>query len=363
MVSPAYPPSIGGVEVCAREVASRLAAGGFDLRVLTVDAEHDLPARERRDGVAVRRVRGYPRGWDGRLAPGVAVAVARTRAELVHVQCYQTLVAPLALATAARRGIPYVLTFHGGGHSSERRQAFRGRQLQILAPLLARAAALVATAEWEIDHYSAALRLPRNRFVHIPNGSDLPHVRAPAAAPDAGPLIVSVGRAERYKGHHRVLAAMPNVLAEIPRARLWIAGDGPYEDELRQMARDLGIADRVEIGAIPDRSAYAQRLAGATAGALLSEFETHPIAALEAITLGVPMLVADNSGMAELARGGHARAVALDAGGRRHAAALIRLIRDPPPPAAPLELVTWDESASAYGELYRRVLHHAGAPR
>jgi glycosyltransferase involved in cell wall biosynthesis len=362
MVTPAYPPSIGGVEVCAREVATRLSADGLRVRVLTVDTGHDLPPREFRDGIGIRRVRGYPRGWDGRLAPGVAVAVARTRADLVHVQSYQTLVAPLALAAAARRRIPYVLTFHGGGHSSDRRQAFRGRQLQILAPLRARADTLVATADWEIDHYSAALGLPRGRFVRIPNGSDLPPAGERAATGGA-PLIVSLGRAERYKGHHRVLAAMPHVLTELPEAQLWIAGDGPYAGALRRQAEELGIADRVEVGAIHDRSAYAHRLAGAAAAALLSDFETHPIAALEAISLGVPMLVADNSGMAELARDGHARAVTLQDGSRRHAAELIRLIRGPPPAGPSPQLGSWAESAAAYGELYEAVLRRAGARR
>ena len=80
--------------------------------------------------------------------------------DLVHVQCFHTFVAPLAMArSAAARGVPYVLTFHAGGHSSRLRNALRRPQLEALRPLLARAAALVAIADFEIERYSRMLRI------------------------------------------------------------------------------------------------------------------------------------------------------------------------------------------------------------
>ena len=286
----------------------------------------------------------------------MARQVATCGADLIHIHCYQTFVAPLAMAAAARRRIPYVVTFHGGGHSSAVRHSLRSTQLAVLRPLLARAAALVATADWEIGHYSSMLDLPRSKFVRIPNGGDLPHVDVLPEKTDH-PLFISIGRAERYKGHHHVLAAFPHVLRELPDAQLWIAGEGPYESELRQLAARLGVSERVEIGAIRDRERYARRLAGAAAAALLSEFETHPLAVLEAIHLGVPTLVANNSGLAELASQGHARAVELDSDSRSHAAELISLARNPPPrnPAAPA-IPSWDHGADAHASLYAQVL-------
>ena len=109
------------------------------------------------------------------------------------MQSYHTLVAPLAMAAAAHARIPYVVTFHGGGHSSPLRNSIRGTQLRLLRPLLARAQTLVSLADFEIEHYGALLGLPRGRFVTIPNGADLP---APLGEPPPvrGRLIVSSGR-------------------------------------------------------------------------------------------------------------------------------------------------------------------------
>lgn len=360
MVTPRYLPQIGGVERHVHEVATRIAATGTaSVTVLTTDLEGGLPARERDGEIEIRRVAAHPRGRDWRLAPGIASELARGEWDVVHVQSYHTFVAPLAMAAAARRRLPYVVTFHGGGHSARLRQRARLLQRRALRPLLVRAAALIAVARFEIDEYGAELGIPARRFVLIPNGVDLPRPAADAARSvpaAAGPLIASVGRLERYKGHQRVLAALPHLLGAEPGVRLWIAGAGPYERELRRMARELDVDDRVEISAVPadDRARMARRLGEADLVVLLSDFETHPIAALEALALGRPVLVASGSGSGELARRGLARAIDPHAGPAAIGAAMARELRDPLVPAA-LELSTWDDCAARLLDLYRTI--------
>jgi glycosyltransferase involved in cell wall biosynthesis len=362
MVTPRYLPQIGGVERHVHEVATRLASGGTEVTVLTTDREGGLPARERLDSVEVRRVPAHPRGRDWHFAPGVVGVIAHGRWDIVHVQSYHTFVAPLAMTAAAARRIPYVLTFHGGGHSDALRHRGRGLQRTLLRPLLARAAGLVAVAEFEIEEYSRELRIPQERFALIPNGVELPRVPAANGDEDAGhPLIASVGRLERYKGHQRVIAALPHVLASAPSARVWIAGSGPYEQQLRELAAELGIAERVEIGAVAagDRGEMARRLVASDVVVLLSDFETHPIAALEAISLGLPLLVASGSGLGELAQRGLARSIDADATAERVAEAILHELRDPLV-RSPVVLPTWDDCAAALLDLYHRIL--GGAP-
>ncbi len=360
-VTPRYLPHVGGVERHVHEVATRIAAGGeATITVLTTDPEGDLPAREHDGAVDVRRVRAHPRGRDWLFAPGIVSALRAGDWDVVHLQSYHTFVAPLAMATAAQRRIPYVVTFHGGGHSVRLRHAARSVQRRALRPLLRRAAALVAVAEFEIERYGAELGVPADRFVLIPNGVDLPDVPDDPGDgtkdPRGGPLIASVGRLERYKGHHRVLAAFALLLESEPQARLWIAGSGPYERQLRRLASDLGIGDRVEISAVAaeDRAQMARRIAAVDLVVLLSDFETHPIAALEALSLGRPLLVASGSGLGELADRGLARAIEPDAPAPVAAAAMLRELRDPLTPAS-VDLPTWDDCAAGLLELYRAV--------
>jgi len=365
MVTPRYLPEIGGVERHVHEVATRIAASG-EAEVTVLTTVRDGRAGVQREGdVEVRRVPAHPRGRDWLFAPGIVGEIAEGGWDVVHVQSYHTLVAPIALATAARRRIPYLVTFHGGGHSQRIRNQARRGQRALLRPLLARAVSLVALAPFEIEEYSAELRIPAERFALIPNGVELP-LPAPAAAHNGRhqtghPLIASVGRLERYKGHHRVIAAFQHVLEAEPGARLWVAGSGPYEAELRRLAADLGIADAVEISAVAadDRAEMARRLSQVDLVVLLSDCETHPIAALETISLGRPLLVASGSGLGELAQRGLARAIDPELAPRAAAEAILRELRDPLSRAA-VALPTWDECAAALLALYRRA---AGSSR
>jgi glycosyltransferase involved in cell wall biosynthesis len=257
------------------------------------------------------------------------------------------------MATAARAAIPYVLTFHGGGSSSRARMSVRAGQLRMLGPLLRRASALVAIADFEIKEYGPLIGVRPSRWVKIPNGADLPS--GVTEIPSPGRLIMSVGRLESYKGHRRVIAALPYVVEHEPDARLWIAGSGPDEPTLRNLAVKLGVTDRVEIGGA-ERTMMAGRLKGADVMVLLSDFESHPLAVLEAASLGIPAVVADNSGMAELAEQGFAHAVSLDRSPEVHAEAILRAMNVAP--HAPVGgIPTWDDCTRELASLYRAVTH------
>jgi glycosyltransferase involved in cell wall biosynthesis len=362
MVTPRYFPLMGGVETHVYEVARRLAQRGVDVTVLTTDASGMLPSVEYVEDVMVRRVRAWPAKRDYYFAPEIARIIGQGGWDLVHVQSYHTLLAPLAMAAARRAHVPYVVTFHPGGHTSQLRNRLRGVQQRLLRPLLAGAERLIAVARFELEMFSERLHLPREKFVHIPNGCDIkvPETQAPAAPGQRGNCtIASIGRLERYKGHQHVVAALPYVLQERPDAHLWIAGAGPYEPQLRKLSSELGVENKVEIRAIPpaERGQMARELAGASLVTLLSEYETHPIAALEALTLGCSLLVADTSGLRELADQGWARAIPLDSKPQTVAAAVLEQLENPIVPPA-LTLPTWDDCADGllalYGEIVRR---------
>jgi glycosyltransferase involved in cell wall biosynthesis len=354
MVTPRDPRLQGGVERHVSEVAKRLAAAGAAVAVLCSEPG-GTARREDHDGYSIEIVRAWPRNRDYFFAPGLWRAMARQRPDVVHVQSYHTLVPPLAMLRALRLRTPYVLTFHGGGHSSALRNRARHAQRLALRPLLARAARLVAVARFEIEQYGRELRLPRERFVLIPNGTDLSFTAAEPLR-DGPPTIASVGRLERYKGHHRVIAAFPEVLRRRPEARLQIVGSGPYEPELRRLAERSGAGAAIEFTSVPagDPAAMAELLRRVWVVALLSEFETHPIAAIEAVSAGCRLLTAEGGGLAELAADGLARALPLDSDPATVGAALAEELERPPQTRRP-QLVSWDECAARLADLYQTI--------
>lgn len=382
LVTPRYFPFMGGIETHVHEVAQRLAAAGVDVTVLTTDPSGKLPAREEVAQVTIRRVRAWPARKDYYFAPDIARVIAREPWDLIHCQGIHTLVPPLAMFAATRARIPFVLTFHTGGHSSRMRNAVRSLQWMALRPVLARARTLIGVSTFEADFFRRTLRMPPDRFVVIRNGGQLPSLDdtgAPGEPDDAStapaepvelvantsqsrpyPLIISIGRLERYKGHHRVLAALPYVRREYPDARLLILGSGPYEATLRRLAARLGVADATEIRMIhpTDRAGMASTLAAADVVALLSEYEAHPVAVMEALTARRPVLVAYTSGLQELADAGLARAIPVCSAPTDAARAIIAQLRDPIMPSD-VAFPTWQDCADALLAVYKRVVGEA----
>ncbi len=141
-----------------------------------------------------------------------------------------------------------------------------------------------------------------HRIATIANGVDSSRfhpldrcsARRAIGLPEEGELLVSVGHISPRKGFHRVIRALPHLLAARPEARLAIVGGkGGEEDnsaELHKLAREFGVADRVLfVGAQPpDRVAL--WMGAADVFVLASDFEGCPNVILEAMACGRPVV-------------------------------------------------------------------------
>lgn len=357
MVAARALPFMGGIETHVHEVSRRLAAAGVEVTVLTTDTTGELPRSETVSGYRIVRWPAYPRSRDYYFAPGLIrhLLGARGAYDVVHMQGVHTLVPPAALAAARRTRTPSVLTFHTGGNSSELRESMRPLQFKVLAPLLRSADALVAVCEYERRKFARILGVPATSIRLIRNGSEPLPVDPRTPGIEGRPLLVSVGRLEEYKGHHRVLSALPLILREAPQATLALIGSGPYEARLREMAAELGVADHVVIRAFgpEERGGLGKVVSSADVMCLLSDYEAHPVAVMEGVGTGTPALVADTSGLTELGEAGLATTIPVDASAEQIAAAVMTLARAPRP--GPPRLPTWDDCAAQLEELYREV--------
>jgi glycosyltransferase involved in cell wall biosynthesis len=356
MVSARYLPDMGGIETHVAEVARRLnQMSDLDITVLTTDRSRTRPRSEEVDGVPILRVPAWPRNRDYYLAPGIAAVVGhQDRWDLIHCQGIHTPVPVLATMAARRAGLPYMMTFHTGGHSLSHRNALRSAQWRLLGPLLKGAAALVAVSRFEGDMLSEQARLGDKPVGVIRNGGTLPPP-APGTVSIKG-RIISPGRLEQYKGHQRVIEALPYVIKKMPEAHLLVLGHGPHEPELRALADRLGVGDRLVIRQVPpsDRVAMATTLAEANVIAAMSDYEAHPVAVMEALSVGRPVVGYDIAGIGELVAEGLVHGVAPGTSPAMVAEQLVTVMAAPLPTTIP-ELPTWDTATAQLAQLYRAV--------
>ncbi len=118
------------------------------------------------------------------------------------------------------------------------------------------------------------------------------------STPEA-PAILYAGRLVRWKGVEYLIKAMTEIVPE--NTVLWVAGEGEYGPVLQQMARELGVDDRVRfLGKLgqDDLAALYRNCAMLVATSFVNE--TFGMALCEAMACGTPVVASDFGGFREV---------------------------------------------------------------
>lgn len=149
--------------------------------------------------------------------------------------------------------------------------------------------------------------LPGGRLHVMRNGVDLqrfaprdPQAMRAKLGLDGAPLLISVGHLIERKGNHLTIAAMPELLAQHPQARLLLVGEGDQRQLLQQQVRSLGLEARVRfVGAVP-HAQLADWYSAADLSVLASSREGWANVLLESMACGTPVVATNIWGTPEV---------------------------------------------------------------
>lgn len=294
-----FPPSRGGMERFAEELAGWLHRQGHRVTVLTRTPAGAGGPEEPRPYSVVRRppgpmlIRHLRRAHvvhvSGLSVRGVAASLAAGRRPVVTHHGYQA-VCPTGLALTegnapCTAGIGPCETCPGSGVG--------GRVEVPLHRLAARAAAANVTIS---QHLDARVSLPGSRIVYDPvpdRAFDAPGNGEQVA----DRLIAFAGRLVEEKGLDLLLEALP-VLSEV---RLEVAGDGPMRETWETLSQRLGVGDRIAFhGHVPFQQ-VAEMYSRATVVCVPSRWnEPFGYAVAEAMALGRPVVATPRGAFPEL---------------------------------------------------------------
>lgn len=288
--------------------------------------------------------------------------------DLVHAQDFYSTV--LGVPAAKLAGVPVVVSrldlVHWQG---------RARHLALAAASHA-ADAVVANCDAVRDLVVHRERVPPERVVVIRNGLDVARFDALRGAPPAAPLPPSGGgpiavlvanMRHEVKRQDDFLAALALVRRALPDAVGWLVGEGARRAELERLARKLGLDGAAWfLGVRPDVPAV---LARATLGVLCSRQEGLSNAVMEGMAAGLPMVVTDAGGNAELIQDGERGFVVTPERPQELAHAMLRILADPDRAhrmgAAARAYVerelTLERMIDQHGALYRRLVRRVRA--
>jgi glycosyltransferase involved in cell wall biosynthesis len=349
-----YHPHIGGVETHVRSIAERLVKQGLSVDVLTTDPTGRLAKEELVNGVLVRRFRGWAPGNAYYFSSGLMCHLMRScrRYDVVHAHNYGTLPAAYAALACGECKLVFTPHYHGTA-SSWARTLLRVPYGLLWMYLLRRVDALIFVSRVEELSFRTRFIVPDDRTVVIPNGIDAEAILAAGPYDVDAPVVLHVGRLEKYKNVHRIVEAM-RYLDE--RYLLCIVGDGPYKGDLLRLARSLCLQSRVRIlSGLTDHQVH-RWYRTCQVFVTLSSLEAFGITVLEAAAAGKPIVASDIPAFRELANKLHGmRLVNTSSMTCRDIAEAIGLSAQAGEVRNDLEMFTWDTIAASVRRVYDHV--------
>jgi phosphatidyl-myo-inositol alpha-mannosyltransferase len=282
----------GGVQMQVLGLARWLRRAGHDVRVL---APCDGPPP---DPGVIPLGKSIPTAANGSVAPLAPDPSAQLRTiralrdesfDVVHI--HEPLAPGPAQTALLVKGSPMLGTFHAAGDSAGY------RYLRPLVRWLANR--LDHRCAVSVDAAALAERYLGGEYTPVFNGIDVEVHASAEPWPTDGPTIFFIGRHEPRKGLDVLLEAMASLPDD---ARLWLAGDGPDTDALRDQHRADG---RIEwLGRISDDEKYRRIRAADAFCAPALRGESFGIVLLEGMASGTPVVASDIDGYRTVATDG-----------------------------------------------------------
>lgn len=295
---------VGGAEHLLASIVRQLDTDRFESLVCCIQDRGELAERIEANGIEVLCLDRKGK----RFSLGTVLALARLmreqRIDLVHCHLYHAnLYGRLAAKLA---GIPAIATVH---NTYVRRKWHRSLLNRWLGRGRGVVIAVSAEARNDVIEHD---RLDPGRVLLLTNGIDLARVDTPLSREAAKQrlgyaaddfLIGCVGRLEEQKGHAIIIQALALMLATAPaelgrRLRLLIVGEGRLRGELERVAAAAGVTDKLRLAG--SRSDVAEILRSLDLYVMPSLWEGLSLAMLEAMAAGLPVIISDVGGAAEV---------------------------------------------------------------
>jgi glycosyltransferase involved in cell wall biosynthesis len=327
---------MGGLERLAVDLAYCQLADGHVPIIYCLTHPGRIAAEAAERGVPVRSFE-KPAGPHLSTVCKMARQLRRDRPDVLHT--HNHLVHHYGVVAGRLAGVPVIVNtrhraefrFVAGPHGSQNTTESTGKKSDLLfRSTLPWVGCVVLISEATRQFFVRYRGIPEAKTRVILNGAHLERFLNAPAHPGSNLPRVRFGIAARLvaeKDHFTLLRAFATVSAEIPGAELQIAGDGPLRDRLVAFAQELNLTSCVTfVGALPDTAQFLSQL---DIFVLSSLNEGLPLALLEAMAAGVPVVATRAGGVEEAARDGHGAYLAVIGDSDDLARAMIRMARAP----------------------------------
>lgn len=315
MLTNTFTPHVGGVARSVRGFTDEFRRRGHRV-VVVAPAFEGMPAREA-DVVRVRAVQNF-NGSDFSVPmplSGKVIALLKTfQPQIVHSH-HPFLLGDTALRVSASRGVPVIFTHHTmyekythyvPGDSPR----FRRFVLDLVTGYCNLCDAVIApsgTVAREILRRGVGVPvevIPTGVNRELFAAGNREAFRKRLGIPGDAFLVGHVGRIAPEKNLTFLAEAVGRFLLRNPKARFFLAGDGPLRQAIEQRYAAPDLAGRFHAGGVMDHPELASAYKAMDVFAFASCTETQGMVLTEAMAAGVPVVAVDGSGVREVVRDG-----------------------------------------------------------
>ena len=314
-----YSLHVGGAEVLLAQLCRLFREQGHCVEVHALMENGPIGASMREDGIPVF-VHGPGSRWH--VTRSLVDAFRRSRPDVVH--CHNRMSTNWAAPAARWAGVPVIVsTRHGLVPPPFNWWA--EAQFSLVSRLCR---AVTGVCQATTDNLALTPFSSRNRLTTVYNGAAPARLSAvPMSLPRRGFTLVYVGRLAAPKDVPTLLHALARVRSTRNDVFLWVVGDGTLRASAERLSSELGLTDAVTFWG--EQACTGDFYAAADAFVLSSSMEGLPMALLEAMAAGLPVVVSAIGAMPQVVNGGGGGIVVPAGSAESFAAAIDRLAGDP----------------------------------
>ena len=303
--------SFGGSTIAAYNLALKMAGRDHDVRIFTT-SQDAKDSEEVKDNLKIYRYGTTLSLHTSSISLNMVLNIHKKDVDIAHVH-FDIPPNPMIGANyAKKKKIPLVLTYHGDWVSNYG-GTFRNFATQffntfLVDKVLKQSAVIISPSSHYIQE-SRFLKKYSDKVVCIPNGvniedfevdSSKEECRSILGLPQDHRIMVFMGFLAPHKGPEFLIEALSSIIRKHPDVLLVFMGTGIQEKELKDLTHQRGLDNHVLfLGYISDKRYKAMVLKAADIFCLPSLYECFPLAILEAMASGLPVIASDISGIPE----------------------------------------------------------------
>lgn len=290
-----YPPHIGGMENCVKEISERLAEKGHEVEVYTSDIGCKKHKRSPTNNPSVH----YLISWEfahTAIIPYLFFQLLKVPRDLIiHVHVAQAIIPEIVFLISKIKKIPYITHIHADvGPSGKLGFLLPFYKKVFLKRILNSASKIIVPTMDYVYLIGKKYSIPKTKICRIPNGVNLKYFRNVSTELHNPVRLLSVGRLSKPKNIPLLIESFKLITVNSQKkVELHIVGEGEERKRISDLIKKEGLENKIFLhGSLLGKDLY-DIYSYSDIFILTSECESFGLVLIEAMASGLPVVVSN----------------------------------------------------------------------